>query len=327
MQNRHKNIFITGGGGYVGSKLVTDLVNKGYRVTVYDLMIFEKKLFFNKKKINLVIGDIRNIDLLKKSIKNHDVFIHLACISNDPSFDKDIKKSKDINYNCFEPIVKLAKKSGISKFIFASSSSVYGLKKNLEVTENLKLEPLTLYSKYKAECETILNNYSSSDFTVSVLRPATVCGYSKRQRLDVVVNLMTNLAFNQRKIKIFGGNQLRPNIHINDISSAFIALIEADNHLINQEIFNVGSVNYKVLDIAKIIKKIIGEDVEIESFSSDDNRSYHINSEKIKKVLKFTPSFTVEDAVKDLKSAFESGLIPNSLKDKKYFNVKNIENF
>jgi len=327
MQNRLKNIFITGGGGYVGSKLATDLVNKGYSVTVYDLMIFEKKLFFNNKKINLVIGDIRNIDLLKKSIKNHDVFIHLACISNDPSFDKDIKKSKEINYDCFEPIVKLTKKFGIQKFIFASSSSVYGLKKNVEVTEDLKLEPLTLYSKYKAECETILNNYSSKDFIVSVIRPATVCGYSKRQRLDVIVNLMTNLAFHQRKIKIFGGNQLRPNIHINDISSAFIAIIEANDNKVNKEVFNAGSYNFKVIDLAKIIKKIIGDDVKVEIISSKDNRSYHINSEKIEKILKFIPSFTVEDAVKDLKSAFESNLIPNSLRDKKYFNVENIEKF
>ena len=140
--------------------------------------------------------------------------IHLACISNDPSFELNPKLGKSINFDAFEPLVKISKQNGVNRFIYASSSSVYGIKKEKDVTEDMKLEPLTDYSKFKGDCEKILNSYKSENFITTTIRPSTVCGYAKRQRLDLVVNILTNYAYNKREIQIFGGDQLRPNIHI-----------------------------------------------------------------------------------------------------------------
>ena len=187
------------------------------------------------------------------------------------------------------------------------------------------LEPLTDYSRFKAECEKILLRYQSDDFTTSIIRPATVCGYSPRQRFDLVVNILTNLAFNKREIKVFGGNQLRPNIHIKDMVSAYLCMLQSPTNLIAGEIFNVGYDNQSVNSIALLVKKVIGPDVKVVNVQSDDNRSYHISSEKIEKILGFKPKFTIEDAVQDLKKAFQNNMLPNSLSDEKYFNIKKMQ--
>ena len=246
----------------------------------------------------------------------------MACISNDPSFELNPKLGKSINLDAFTPLVEIARKNLIKRFIYASSSSVYGIKKEKEVNENMSLEPLTDYSKYKVHCEKILTKYISESFAPIVIRPATVCGYSPRQRLDVVVNILTNLAYNKKEITIFGGKQLRPNIHITDMVRAYEILIEAPKSKVSGEIFNVGYENNSVLELAESVKKVIGEDVKIKSSPTDDNRSYHISSEKIKKVLGFNSASTIIDAVTDLKIAFQKGLLPNSLTDEKYFNIK-----
>ena len=318
-------IFLIGGGGYVGSALVPKLIDLGYEVTVYDLFIYGKEVLEKNSNLTLIEGDIRDINFLSKSLKNHDSIIHLACISNDPSFELNPKLGKSINLDCFRPLVEVAVKENIKRFIYASSSSVYGIKKEKNVTETLTLEPLTDYSKFKVECEKILSEFTSDEFETVIIRPATVCGYAKRQRLDVVVNILTNLAFNKRKIKVFGGNQLRPNIHIQDMANIYIEVLKAEKKLVNGEIFNAGYDNFTVSDIALTVKEVIGSDIEIETLPTDDNRSYHVSSEKIKKTLNFTPKHTIKDAIRDLKKAFEEKKLPDSLENSKYFNIKKMQ--
>jgi len=313
---------ITGGAGYVGGVLTPYLLRKGYKVTVIDLMIYGRDVLTAHPNLKIIEGDIRNRNLLEKVLINHEIVIHLACISNDPSFELNPKLGKSINLDAFTPLVEIAKKNLVKRFIYASTSSVYGIKKEKDVDENISLEPLTNYSKYKADCETILKKYISEDFTPVVIRPATVCGYSPRQRLDVVVNILTNLAYHKRAITIFGGKQLRPNIHINDMAKVYEILIEAPKSKISGEIFNAGYENHSVLELANTVQKVIGDDVSLKSSFTNDNRSYHISSKKIKKTLGFEPMNTISDAVNDLKFAFKKGLLPNSLTDEKYFNIK-----
>jgi nucleoside-diphosphate-sugar epimerase len=320
-----KNILVTGGAGYVGSMLTAELIKKKYNVTVVDLMMYGKDYFKKNKYLRLVRGDIRNKRLLKKITKNQDVVIHLACISNDPSFELNPRLGKSINLDAFEPLVKISKKNKVKRFIYASSSSVYGIKKVKNVIEKMKLNPLTDYSKYKAKCEKILNKHGSDDFVVTTIRPATVCGYGSRQRLDVVVNILSNLAYHNRKITVFGGSQLRPNIHMKDMVNVYLRLIEAPKEKINYQIFNVGGKNQTVLQLARDVKKIMGKDVKIIKMISNDKRSYHISSEKIFKVLKFKTRYTVKNAAKDLKNAFQKNYFKNPLKNKKYFNIKTMQ--
>ena len=285
-----------------------------------------EKVFLKKnKKLKLIKGDIRNKKLLNKITKNQDVIIHLACISNDPSFELNPTLGKSINLDAFEPLVKISKKNKVKRFIYASSSSVYGIKKVKNVIEKMKLSPLTDYSKFKAKCEKILNKYGSDNFIVTTIRPATVCGYGSRQRLDVVVNILSNLAFHNRKITVFGGNQLRPNIHITDMVNVYLELIKAPKEKINYEVFNVGGKNQTVMQLAKDVKSIMGKDVKIVKMKTNDKRSYHISSNKISKVLKFRTRYTVKNAAKDLKQAFQNKLFTNPLNNKKYFNIKTMQ--
>jgi len=318
-------ILITGGAGYVGAILTPYLLDKGHKVTVIDLMIYGSDVLKKNSNLRVIKGDIRNQDLLKKELPSHDVVIHLACISNDPSFELNPTLGKSINLDAFLPLVELSKKNKIKRFIYASSSSVYGIKSEKEVHENMSLEPLTDYSKFKMECEITLKKFKSEDFTPIIIRPATVCGYSPRQRLDVVVNILTNLAYHKRKITVFGGKQLRPNIHIKDMVTAYDILINAEKSLVSGEIFNAGYENQTVLDLANTVKEVIGKDVELEAVPTDDNRSYHISSKKMKKILGFESQYTIRDSVNDLKEAFQKGLLPNSLTDEKYFNIKRMQ--
>lgn len=320
-----KKIFITGGAGYVGCALADYLVKKGYSVTVFDLFIYGENVFEKKNDIKLIKGDIRDRKLLEESIKNQDIVIHLACISNDPSFDLNPSLGKSINLDAFEPLVKISKNLNVERFIYASSSSVYGIKDMKDVHEDISLDPITDYSKFKAQCEEILMKYKDENFTAVVIRPATVCGYSKRQRLDLIVNILANLGYHKKEISVFGGEQLRPNIHIKDMVRSYKYLIEADKKLVNGEIFNAGWENLSVSKIANIVKSELGDDIKLVVTPTDDNRSYHISSKKIRNKLNFITKYTINDAVKDLKLAFEKKVFKDSLNNPDFFNIKKMQ--
>jgi nucleoside-diphosphate-sugar epimerase len=320
-----KNVFITGGAGYVGSILTSRLLEKGYLVTVIDLMIYGEEMLPDHPNLKKIKGDIRDTDLLKKAIPGNDAIIHLACISNDPSFELNPELGKSINLDAFEPMVKIARDSEVKRFIYASSSSVYGIKDEPDVTEEMKLEPLTDYSRFKAMCEEILVKYQSPGFKTVTIRPATICGYSPRLRLDLTVNILTNLAVNKGEITVFGGQQKRPNLHIEDMAALYILLLELPDDKIAGKVFNAGYENHKVAEIAEMVRATIGPQVNIITTSTDDNRSYHISSEKIKREIGFIPTHSITDAIRDLKKAFDGNLIPDSLTDDRYFNVKRMQ--
>ena len=323
--NAKLKVFITGGAGYVGAVLVPKLLERGYDVIVYDLFIYgEHVLKECSAALNLttINGDIRNRNLVKETIQGCDAVIHLACISNDPSFELNPRLGRSINLDAFRPLVEIAKDAGVKRFIYASSSSVYGIKAVSDVHESMSLDPLTDYSRYKAECETILNEYQSSDFTTTTVRPATVCGYSPRQRLDVVVNILTNLAYHKREISVFGGDQLRPNININDMVEVYINILNAPKGNIAGEIFNVGCENHTVMQLAEIVREVIGKDVTLKATATDDNRSYHISSKKIKNKLGFKPRHSICEAVRGLKKAFVNNLLPDPMENDYYYNIK-----
>ena len=329
--NNIRTVLITGGAGYVGNVLVPLLIANNYNIIVYDTLFFYENTLKENKKLKLVKGDIRDIDTFKANLKNVDAVIHMACISNDPSFELDSNLSTSINFTCFEPLVIASKEAGVKRFIYCSSSSVYGVSDTPNVTETHPLVPLTQYNKYKALCEPLLFKHQDKNFICVTIRPATVCGYSPRCRLDLTVNILTNHAFNNNKILVFGGSQKRPNLHVKDMAEAYKVLLEADDAKIAGEIFNIGYENYSVEEIANIVKASLEKfenrkNITIEKVASDDNRSYQINSEKIFKVLGFKPKRSLEDAVYDLCEAFNKGYLPNSLTDDKYINVKVMKN-
>lgn len=328
----NKRIFITGGAGYVGSRLVPQLIEEGYLVTVYDIMYFGFEFLPKTKNLNIIKGDIRDREKIENCCKNHDVFINLACISNDTSFELDEKLSTSINLTAFEPMVLAAKKSKIKRFIHASTSSVYGISKEKDVKEDHPLVPLTLYNKYKAMCEPLLLKQVSKDFEAVIFRPATVCGFAERQRFDLSVNILTNHAINNKKITVFGGDQLRPNLHIQDYCDLVKLLINADSEKVSSQIFNVGYQNMSINEIANVVKNTIQKEfpefgeIPIVRTESNDNRSYHINSDKIKKVLGYQATRSVEDAVKELCDKFKEKFFSDTLDNEFYFNIKRMKN-
>ena len=329
-----RNILVTGGAGYVGSVLVPRLLDLGHTVTVLDLYMFGHDVLrrvAGHPRLVEIRGDIRHPAPVKKALAGCDTVIHLACISNDPSFELDPQLGKSINYDAFRPLVRAAKAAGVGRFIYASSSSVYGVKDENEVTEDLPLEPLTDYSKYKALCETVLEEEREPGFTAVTIRPATVCGYSPRQRLDVIVNILTNHAVSNRTIKVFGGDQLRPNIHIDDMVRLYETMLSLPDELIDGKVYNVGLANASVRDLAGMVKRVVeqdnqlGGDIALETVPTDDNRSYRVSSRKIADELGFVPQKSVEDAVRDLLAAFKDGRLHDTMTDIRYSNIKTMQ--
>ena len=327
-----KHILVTGGAGYVGSLLCPQLLEKGYRVTAYDICYFGSDFLPNDHaNFTLVKGDIRDSEKLGKACQNVDVILNLACISNDASFELDEKLSTSVNLEAFEPMVIAAKTAGVKRFVYCSSSSVYGLSDQPNVTEDHPLVPLTLYNKYKGMCEPLLFKHQSPEFVCVTIRPATLCGYAPRQRLDLSVNILTNHAITNGKIAVFGGTQLRPNLHVQDMCNLYKFLIEVDSGRIAGETFNCGVQNMSIMEIAQTVKRIVQEefpekgDIDIATTPTDDTRSYHINSEKIRTKLGFEPEFSIEDAIRDLCRAFKDGKLPNSMDDERYYNVRTLK--
>jgi nucleoside-diphosphate-sugar epimerase len=320
-------VVVFGGGGYVGTVLIPALLAEGYIVRVFDTFWYGKSILNGHStdpKLQLIQGDIRDIEAVRGVLKGATDVIHLACISNDPSFDLDPRLGKSINLDSFAPLVKAAKLSGIRRFIYASSSSVYGVKVEEKVTEELSLEPLTDYSKFKAVCEGIILDAHTSDFRCTVLRPATICGVSLRQRFDLSVNILTNHAINLGKITVFGGSQFRPNLHIQDMARAYLHVLQQDKK-VDGEIFNIGGENLSLDAIALKVQKQIGKHLNIHHSPSDDLRSYRVDSSKIFTKLGFEPMFSVDQAIDDLKTGFSQKRFQNSLENTMYFNIKRMK--
>lgn len=322
--SKKKTIMLIGGAGYVGVMLAKKLLKDGYKVKIFDIFIYKSDLN-SQKDIDLIIGDIRDLKLLERSLDEVDYVIHLACISNDPSFELNPMLGKSINFDPFESLIKVCIKKNIKRFVYASSSSVYGLSESHNVNEEHPMKPLTDYSKFKVECEKILEKYKNSNLIWTVIRPATVCGYSTRQRFDVVVNLLTNLAINKGEISVFGGDQLRPNVNINDMIKSYIAVLEASEDKIKFETFNVGYENLKVIEIAELVRETVNKNVNLKIVPTDDNRSYHITSDKIKNKLNFEMQHTVKEAIKDLLQAFDENKFLDPLSNPDYFNIKKMQ--
>jgi len=331
-ERNHHRLFVTGGAGYCGSLLVPQLLAHGYRVTVYDTLYFGDK-FLPTENPNLAIvqGDIRDARKLAQVLPGHDAFISLACISNDASFELDEKLSTSINLDAFEPMVRAAREAGLKRFVYASSSSVYGVSDQPDVTEDHPLVPLTLYNKYKGMCEPIIKEYCNDSFVGVIFRPATVCGYAPRLRLDLSVNILTNHAVTNNKITVFGGAQLRPNLHVQDYCDAVEMLLEAPREKVQKETFNIGFQNMSIMEIAELVKRVVKEefperpDAGIVTTPTDDNRSYHINSDKVFRTLGFRPKYSVEDAVRGLCSAFRAGKIADSMTNDWYYNIRTMK--
>ncbi len=327
---KRERVLVTGGAGYVGHVLVPRLIAEGYDVVLYDSMLFGNRIGA-QPHLTTFDADIRDAATFAQAVAGCDTVIHMACISNDPSFELDEKLSTSINYDCFEPLVVAAKKAGVKRFIYASSSSVYGVSDAPEVTEDHPLVPLTLYNKYKGLCEPLLWKHQGPGFTCVTIRPATLCGYSPRCRLDLTVNILTNHAVNRGKITVFGGAQKRPNLHIEDMVDAYLVMLRAPADKIAGETFNIGYENHTVMDIAQMVKKVVEQEmpqrapIAIERTETNDNRSYHINSDKVGRVLGFRPKRNIEDAVRDLCRAFAAGKLPGSMDDPSYINVRTIK--
>ena len=324
-------VLVTGGAGYVGCVLVPKLLEAGYDVVVYDLMLFGSEGLPTHPNLQAIEGDIRDLRHLSSALNGVHSVIHLACISNDPSFELDPVLSQSINYDCFEPLVAACKAAGVRRFIYASTSSVYGVSDAPEVTEDHPLVPLTDYNKYKGLCEPILLRYQSPDFTTVVIRPATVCGYSPRMRFDLTVNILTNHAVNRGTITVFGGKQQRPNIHIEDLAELYVKLLELPDAMVAGEIFNAAYQNHTVAELAEKVRGVVEREMpsvtplRIETSPSNDRRSYHVSSKKIAQKLGYVAERSVEQAVVDICQAFRAGKLPDSLEDDRYFNVNRIK--
>jgi nucleoside-diphosphate-sugar epimerase len=303
------NVFVTGACGYKGTVLVPKLIEKGHKVTAFDIQWFGN---FLRPHPNLTVvqGDIRNID--EVNLEGIDAIIHLSSVANDPCSDLDPKLTWEISCLATMQLADRAKRMGIKRMIYASSGSVYGVSDEPQVTEDLELFPISEYNKTKMCGERIMLSYKD-DMVVQIVRPATVCGFSPRMRLDVAVNLLTMQALEKGKITVLGGDQTRPNIHIDDITDLYIFLLENPQHI---GIYNAGFENISILDIAKMVAEHVGAEIEIKP--SNDPRSYRVNSDKLL-ATGFRPKKTVEDAIKELVGLHGQGVLKN---EDRFHNLK-----
>lgn len=325
------NVVCFGGCGYVGSWMVPHLLADGHKVTVYDIQYFGDGYLSKPRdndNLNVIKGDIRDLPKLTEALQGAEAVIQMACISNDHSCQLDEALSTSINFDAFEPMVIAAKKAGVRRFIYCSSSSVYGISDAPDVFEDAPLVPVTLYNRYKAACEPLLFKHQSDDFVCTIIRPATVCGYAPRMRFDLTVNIITAHAILKNVITVFGGKQRRPNLHIKDMTECYKLLLKAPEAKIAGQIFNVGQQNMKVADVADLAKRVVDTEfntsVDIETTESTDTRSYHINSDKIFHILGFQPQYTVEDAILDLCIKFKMGMFQDALTNPIFTNTKQL---
>jgi nucleoside-diphosphate-sugar epimerase len=302
MNKSPTRILVTGGAGYVGTVLCEKLLSLGYEVIVVDTFWFGDNLFSHKNLIKIK-KDIRNLKL--SDFDGVSVIVHLASIANDPSVELDPSLSWEIGTLGTKNIIDCAVKNNVKKVIIASSGSVYGVRPESQVTELCDLTPISIYNKVKMVKERVALSYSGQ-IDVTILRPATICGYSSRMRLDLTVNVLTFNALKYGLIKVFGGEQIRPNLHIDDMIRAYVFFIEKTY----TGIYNVGFENYSIKEIANIVKSNVP--CEIEYLDSDDVRSYRLNSDKLMN-LGFSPIKSVQNAIVDISKQFKNGLLDDTL--------------
>lgn len=307
------HVLLTGGCGYVGSILTPKLLDLKLDVTVADAMWFGNYLD-ERPNLKVVQADIRNIESIP--MDGIDAIIHLANVSNDPCGDLDPKLTWEVNGLATMQLVEKAIKNGVEQFIFASSGSVYGVKDEPQVTEDLPLVPITDYNKTKMISERILLSYKD-DILIKCIRPATVCGYSPRMRLDLSVNMLTMQALANKQITVFGGEQTRPNIHIQDITDVFIFMLQKGEEC--SGIFNAGFENLSIMEIARRVTELAPAEIIITE--SNDPRSYRLNSDKLLNTG-FTPKYNVAAAMKEIVDAFDQGIL--KMEDR-YFNLKTMK--
>jgi len=301
-------IILTGGLGYIGTKLLINLLDRNHIVKVIDANWFGNYLpknILNNKNFELIKDSIVNIN--KYKFKNYDILIHLANVANDPAGDLDSKITWEINVLHSKILIEYSIKNNFKKFIFASSGSVYGVKKEKKVHEDLDLVPISDYNKTKMISERVLLSYKDK-IKLKILRPATVCGYSPKMRLDLSVNMLSMQALMNKEITLFGGNQIRPNLNINDMVGAYLHMIKDNSKNI---IYNVGNENLSLREIAILIQKIIP--CKIKVLKINDIRSYRLDSTKLlKSGFKF--KYSVKDAVKELKNKYQNNILKNNTK-------------
>jgi nucleoside-diphosphate-sugar epimerase len=302
----------------VGSRLTPHLLRLGHDVRVLDAMLYgaaglealQRDLEFGKwqGRFGLVEGDLRDPDIVARAVQERDAVIHLAAISNDPTGELDEVLTRQVNFDAVGMLLAQGKQAGVKRFISASSSSVFGIKNDPDVTEVLEPEPLTFYSKYKALSEWLVATAAGPGFCAVNIRPATICGYSPRQRFDLTVNKLTADAMRKRVITVHGGQQRRPNVGMTDMIHLYGKLLEADATKLGGRTFNFGFENHKVIDIAKIIQEELADlNVEIKVTDTFDNRDYHISSAKIVNELGYQPVSSIRQEVAALRKVLEGG--------------------
>jgi nucleoside-diphosphate-sugar epimerase len=334
LPRRFDTVAVLGGGGYVGAVLVPLLLEEGYRVRVFDLFIYGEEALASVRthpRLELVRGDVRDEAAVRAVVRGVDAVIHLACISNDPSVELDPELSESVNWRSFEPTVRASRDAGVRRFLFASSGSVYGVSDSPHVTEEHPLVPVSLYNRFKAMCEPVVLGARTPSFVPVVVRPSTLCGYSPRQRLDLTVNILTSHAVHARKITVFGGAQMRPNLHLRDMVELYSVLLREPDELVAGEIFNAGHQNHSVAETAELVRAVATSElpelgpIPIETTPSDDIRSYRLNADKLRRVLGFVPRRTIQDGARDLIAAFRAGLLPDALTSERYSNIKRMK--
>jgi nucleoside-diphosphate-sugar epimerase len=327
--SKPSRLLLVGGGGYVGVELQRLLAKSNYQVRVLDTFWYPNGKWDNSdgnfvNNIEYIEGDIRRKEVLRKALNGVDACIHLACISNDPSYELNPNLAKSINFDAFQLFAEEINKSSVKRFIYASSSSVYGVKEEEHVTEELSCDPLTDYSKYKVMCEEVALENISEEICLTIVRPSTICGYSRRQRFDLVVNVLTLSALKNSVIKVDGGDQFRPNLHMRDMIDSYKLLLESNRNIINRKIYNIAGENLTVLEIAKKVQLQMNKKCEVEIAPILDHRSYRVSGKRIQSEIGFIPRYKVEDAISDLKQAFYSGKFKN-LDSELYYNIRQMK--
>lgn len=307
------HILVTGGCGYIGSVLVPMLLDQGREVTVFDLKWFGDFLP-RRQGLTVIEGDVRDTDAIP--LDGVDAVISLANVANDPCGDLSAKLVWEVNALAIMKLAEKAVASGVRQFLHASSGSVYGVKDEPRVTEELPCLPISDYNKTKMVAERVLLSYAN-DMAVQILRPATVCGVSPRMRLDVAVNLLTMQALAKKKITVLGGDQTRPNIHMKDICRAFLHFLDNGDKFTG--IYNAGFENISIMDIAKMAAARAGAEIEIKP--SNDPRSYRQCSDKLL-ATGFKPEFGVKDGIEDVARAFEAGELAD---EDRWYNIRTMK--